>query len=71
VSDPRDLSTVDGFLAKHKMGVDQLFHLIHLGAHQLGHSAEIPEANRTHWKQVANECYDLWHNTLPTGKRLV
>lgn len=71
VSAPLDLSTLESFLAKHKMGVDQLFHLIHLGAHQVGQSAEVPEPTRAHFQKIAQECYDLWHNTLPSGKRLL
>jgi hypothetical protein len=71
VSAPRDLSTLEAFLNKHKMGVDQLFHLIHLGAQQVSISSEIPAPTRSHFQQIAQECYDLWHNTLPNGKRLL
>lgn len=71
MSAQHDLSALDSFLTKHKMGVDQLFHLIHLGAQQVGQSAEVPAATRAHFHQIAQECYDLWHNTLPSGKRLL
>lgn len=71
MSAPLDLTTLESFLTKHKMGVDQLFHLIHLGAHQVGQSADVPEATRAHFQQIAQECYSLWHNTLPNGKRLL
>jgi hypothetical protein len=71
VSKERDLATLSDFLEKHQMGVDQLFYLIHLGARQLALSGELPEPTRAHWKKVAEECHDLWHNTTATGKRLI
>lgn len=67
----RDLSVVHQFLDKFGMGVDDMFFILHLGASQLSLKQEVPAAVRDHWRKVAEECHDLWHNTLRSGDRLV
>ncbi|MFZ5824645.1 MAG: hypothetical protein ACOY94_09985 [Bacillota bacterium] len=67
----RDLSALTQFLDKHGMGVDDLFFVLHLGAQQLSMKQDVPAPVRAHWRKVAEECQDLWHNTLRTGTRLV
>jgi hypothetical protein len=67
----RDLKALEAFMERHGMGVDDLFFVIHLGARQLSLKQEIPAPVREHWRKVAEECHDLWHNTLRTGTRLV
>ncbi|MDF2627958.1 MAG: hypothetical protein K0R39_1789 [Symbiobacteriaceae bacterium] len=71
VAKERDLTAVTRFLEQHDMGVDDLFYVLHLGARQLATKQEIPAPVREHWHQVAEQCHDLWHNTLRTGQRLV
>lgn len=66
-----DLTALRSFLEKHDMGVDDLFFVLHLGARQLALKQEMPAPTRQHWATVADECYDLWHNTLHSGTRLV
>jgi hypothetical protein len=66
-----DLSQVKRFLQENNMGVDDLFFVLHLGARQLSLKQDIPAPTRAHWKKVAEQCYDLWHNTLRSGTRLV
>ncbi|HEY3369139.1 MAG TPA: hypothetical protein VGK74_29135 [Symbiobacteriaceae bacterium] len=66
-----DLAALRSFLDKHDMGVDDLFFVLHLGARQLALKQDVPAPTREHWNQIAEECYDLWHNTLRTGTRLV
>lgn len=66
----RDLTGLAEFLEKHQMGIDDLFFVVHLGARQLSLKQDVPAPVRAHWKQVAEECHDLWHNTLRTGTRL-
>ncbi|HWI66655.1 MAG TPA: hypothetical protein VNT75_32990 [Symbiobacteriaceae bacterium] len=67
----RDLAVVQRFLEQNDMGVDDLFYVLHLGARQLATKQEIPAPVRAHWVQIAEQCHDLWHNTLRTGQRLV
>lgn len=71
MSKERDLRPLDQFLAKHNMGVDDLFFVLHLGARQLSLKQEMPAGVREHWRKVAEECHDLWHNTLGSGSRLL
>jgi hypothetical protein len=66
-----DLTALTQFLAKHEMGVDDLFFVLHLGAKQLSQKADVPAPVRTHWQKIAEECHDLWHNTLRSGTRLL
>lgn len=66
-----DLTALTEFLAKHGMGVDDLFFVVHLGARQLALKQDAPPPVREHWQQIAEECYDLWHNTDRSGTRLV
>lgn len=63
-----DMSTVAAFLKRYDMGVDDLFFVIHLGAKQLSHKAEMPAPQKEHWAKVSEDCYGLWHNTLRDGK---
>jgi hypothetical protein len=67
----RDLTALSRFLEQHKIGVDDLFFVLHLGAKQLSMQSDRPIETREHWKKIAEECHDLWHNTLPAGNRLV
>lgn len=67
----RDLTALVQFLEKNDMGVDDLFHVLHLGARQLSLKQDVPAPVREHWLRVSEECYDLWHNTLRNGTRLV
>jgi hypothetical protein len=67
----RDLTALTAFLDKHSMGLDDLFFVLHLGARQLSVKQDVPAPVRQHWREVAEECHDLWHNTLGTGTRLV
>lgn len=67
----RDLTPLIRFLDKHGMGMDDLFFVLHLGSTQLSQKREMPAPVREHWKKVAEECHDLWHNTLRSGERLV
>lgn len=67
----RDLTVLSQFLDKSDMGVDDLFFVLHLGARQLSLKQDLPPSVRDHWRKVAEECHDLWHNTLRTGTRLV
>lgn len=67
----RDLVVLQKFLDKHQMGVDDLFFVVHLGAKQLCQQADVPTPIREHWRKVAEECHDLWHNTQRTGERLI
>jgi hypothetical protein len=67
----RDLTVLTRFLDEHDMGVDDLFYVLHLGARQLSLKQDIPAPTREHWQKVAEQCHDLWHNTLRTGQRLV
>ncbi len=71
VEKERDLMVLQKFLDKHQMGVDDLFFVVHLGAKQLSQQSDVPTSVREHWRQVTEECHDLWHNTQRTGKRLV
>lgn len=71
MSEPRDLTAVLQFLERHDMGVDDLFFVLHLGSKQLSLQKDVPAPTREHWRKVAEECHDLWHNTLRTGTRLV
>lgn len=66
-----DLNAVKEFLVRHDMGVDDLFFVLHLGARQLSTKQDVPPPVREHWSKVAEECHDLWHNTLRSGTRLV
>jgi|GEM_PF-3531252 len=65
----RDLTALNQFLDKNGMGVDDLFFVLHLGARQLSLKQDVPPKVREHWKQVAEECHDLWHNILRDGQR--
>ncbi len=67
----RDLKSLNEFLDKHDMGVDDLFFVLHLGARQLSMKQDVPATTREHWRKIAQECEDLWHNTLRHGQRLV
>lgn len=67
----RDLTVLNQFLEKYDMGVDDLFFVLHLGARQLSLKPDVPPSVRDHWRKAAEECHDLWHNTLRTGTRLV
>ncbi len=67
----RDLSALEQFLDKHGIGVDDLFFVLHLGARQLAFKQDVPPPVREHWRKIADECHDLWHNTLRSGNRLV
>lgn len=67
----RDFAALARFLEQHNMGVDDLFYVLHLGARQLALKQDIPAPVREHWHQVAEQCQDLWHNTLRSGERLV
>lgn len=71
MTNDRDLTALSRFLEKHDMGVDDLFFVLHLGAEQLSRKQDVPAPVRQHWHQVAEECHDLWHNTLRSGTRLV
>jgi len=71
VDKERDLAELQKFLDKHQMGVDDLFFVVHLGAKHLAQQAAVPTPIREHWRKVAEECYDLWHNTQRTGQRLI
>lgn len=71
MSQARDLTPLKQFLEKNDMGVDDLFFVLHLGARQLALKQDLPASVREHWRKVAEECHDLWHNTLRSGDRLV
>lgn len=71
MSKERDLTVLHQFLNKYQMGVDDMFFVLHLGARQLSLKQDVPAQVREHWRKVAEECHDLWHNTKPTGTRLV
>lgn len=66
----RDLTALTKFLDQHGMGVDDLFHVLHLGARHLSVKQDVPAPVREHWAKVAEQCFDLWHNTLRDGTRL-
>ncbi len=65
----RNLTALNQFLDKNGMGVDDLFFVLHLGARQLSLKQDVPSQVREHWKAIAEECHDLWHNTLRDGQR--
>jgi hypothetical protein len=67
----RDLTALIQFMDQHDMGVDDLFHVLHLGARQLSLKQDVPAPVREHWSKVSEQCHDLWHNTLRDGTRLV
>lgn len=67
----RDLTALKTFLEKHEIGVDELFFVLHLGARSLSQKTDVPLPVRQRWLRVAEECHDLWHNTLRSGTRLV
>jgi len=71
MDDAHDLVVLQKFLARHQMGVDDLFFVVHLGAKQLAQKSDVPAPVREHWRKVAEECHDLWHNTQRTGERLI
>jgi len=66
-----DLTVLSQFMEKHEMGVDDLFFVLHLGARQLSLKQDVPAPVRDHWRKIAEECHDQWHNTLRSGTRLV
>jgi hypothetical protein len=71
MNNDRDLTALLEFLNRNEMGVDDLFFVLHLGAKTLSLKQDVPAPVREHWRNVAEECHDLWHNTLQSGTRLV
>lgn len=65
-----NLQPIQEFLLRHRLGIDDLFFALHLGAEQIAHSAAHPPSTREHWRRVASECRQLWQDFNAEGERL-